>query len=64
MNFLNLSLLFILIACKGYAEEPSTIIPVRSTLKKFMPRLHEEKLSEAKTGTFDFVMIGDSITHG
>ena len=64
MNFLNLSLLFILIACKGYAEEPSTIIPVRSTLKKFMPRLHEEKLSEAKTGIFDFVMIGDSITHG
>jgi len=44
-------------------EQPSTVIPVPSRLKKFMPRLHEEKLKEAKAGDIDFVMIGDSITH-
>ena len=44
-------------------EPPSTVIPVPSTLKKFMPTLHEEKLMEAKNRTVDFVMIGDSITH-
>lgn len=43
--------------------QPSTVIPVPSTLKKFMPRLHEEKLEEARAGNFDIVMIGDSITH-
>ena len=42
---------------------PSTVIPVKSRLKKFMPSLHEEKLEEVKTGNIDFVMIGDSITH-
>ena len=28
-----------------------------------MPKLHQEKLREAKIGKIDFVMIGDSITH-
>ena len=28
-----------------------------------MPKLHQEKLSEAKNNKVDFVMIGDSITH-
>jgi lysophospholipase L1-like esterase len=28
-----------------------------------MPRLHQEKLKEAKNAKIDFVMIGDSITH-
>jgi lysophospholipase L1-like esterase len=46
-----------------FGEKPSTVIPVRSTLKKFMPKLHQEKLREAKIGKIDFVMIGDSITH-
>ena len=45
------------------AAQPSTVIPVPSKLKKFMPRLHLEKLEEAKSGDIDFVMIGDSITH-
>ena len=46
------------------AEQPSTVIPVPSRLKKFMPKLHNEKLAEAKAGNIDVVMIGDSITHG
>tara|TARA_B100001057_G_scaffold501235_1_gene622289 strand:+ start:1115 stop:1864 length:750 start_codon:yes stop_codon:yes gene_type:complete len=45
------------------AEKPSTVIPVPSSLKKFMPKLHQEKLREAKDNKVDFVMIGDSITH-
>ncbi len=45
------------------AAQPSTVIPVPSKLKKFMPRLHLEKLEEAKSGDIDVVMIGDSITH-
>ena len=45
------------------AEQPSTVIPVPSRLKKFMPKLHNEKLAEAKAGNIDVVMIGDSITH-
>ena len=44
-------------------ERTSTVIPAPSSLKKFMPRLHEEKLREAKEGPVDLVMIGDSITH-
>ena len=44
-------------------DKPSTIIPVPSKLKKFMPKRHNQKLAEAKKGTFDLVMIGDSITH-
>lgn len=43
--------------------KPSTIMPVPSQLKKFMPKRHNEKLAEAKQGEFDLVMIGDSITH-
>ncbi|NCF13588.1 MAG: hypothetical protein GWP68_09485, partial [Verrucomicrobiaceae bacterium] len=44
-------------------DKPSTIMPVPSQLKKFMPKRHNEKLAEAKQGEFDLVMIGDSITH-
>ena len=47
----------------SFADSPSTVIPVPSPLKKFMPRLHKEKLKEAKSKKIDFVMIGDSITH-
>ena len=46
------------------ADKPPTVVPVPSRLKKFMPKLHEEKLAEAKAGNIDLVMIGDSITHG
>ena len=61
----------VLIACFGSSwtlpeslgAQPSTVIAVPSPLKKFMPSLHLEKLKEAKEGTIDFVMIGDSITH-
>ena len=41
----------------------STITPVPSGLKKFMPSRHNQKLEEAKKRDFDVVMIGDSITH-
>ncbi|MBL7077853.1 MAG: acetylglucosamine-6-sulfatase [Kiritimatiellae bacterium] len=52
------------LAFSGFAGDgPSTVIPVPSRLKKFMPKLHEEKLAEAKAGNIDVVMIGDSITH-
>jgi lysophospholipase L1-like esterase len=51
------------IFCSAFGEKPSTVIPVPSTLKKFMPKLHQEKLREAKNNKVDFVMIGDSITH-
>ena len=51
------------IFCGAFGEKSSTVIPVPSTLKKFMPKLHLEKLREAKIGKIDFVMIGDSITH-
>ena len=47
----------------SFADSPSTVIPVPSPLKKFMPKLHREKLEEAKNKKIDFVMIGDSITH-
>ena len=47
----------------AFGEKPSTVIPVPSSLKKFMPKLHQEKLRQAKIGKVDFVMIGDSITH-
>ena len=47
----------------AFGEEPSTVIPVPSSLKKFMPKLHQEKLREAENNKVDFVMIGDSITH-
>ena len=50
-------------ASSALGERPSTVIPVPSPLKKFMPRLHQEKLNEAKNKKIDFVMIGDSITH-
>ena len=50
-------------ASSAFGERPSTVIPVPSPLKKFMPRLHQEKLREAKIKKVDFVMIGDSITH-
>ena len=51
------------IFCGAFGEKPSTVIPVPSSLKKFMPKLHQEKLREAKNNKVDFVMIGDSITH-
>ncbi|MDD7983960.1 GDSL-type esterase/lipase family protein [Lentisphaera marina] len=41
----------------------STLTPVPSKLKKFMPKRHIAKLAEAKSRQIDFVMIGDSITH-
>jgi lysophospholipase L1-like esterase len=47
----------------AFGEQPSTVIPVPSNLKKFMPKLHQEKLREAENNKVDFVMIGDSITH-
>lgn len=43
--------------------KPSTVIPVPSSLKKFMPSRHNAKLEEAKNKQVDLVMIGDSITH-
>jgi len=68
MNSKNTTLLASLllstaIPCVSFAEKPSTVIPVPSSLKKFMPKLHQEKLREAKNKSVDFVMIGDSITH-
>ena len=51
------------IPCVSFSEKPSTVIPVPSSLKKFMPKLHQEKLEEAENKRVDFVMIGDSITH-
>jgi beta-glucosidase len=44
-------------------QKLSTITPVPSKLKKFMPSRHNQKLKEAKSGNFDLLMIGDSITH-
>ena len=44
-------------------DQPLTVKPVPSRLKKFMPSRHNEKLEQAKKGDIDFVMIGDSITH-
>ena len=46
-----------------FGFEPSTVTPVPSNLKKFMPKLFQEKLSELENGKIEFVMIGDSITH-
>ena len=64
-NSIVLAVLFLSngIFCGAFGEKPSTVIPVPSTLKKFMPKLHQEKLREAKNNKVDFVMIGDSITH-
>ena len=61
----SIAALFLMIWMVGpsFADSPSTVIPVPSPLKKFMPRLHLEKLEEAKSKKIDFVMIGDSITH-
>ena len=61
----SIAVLFLMIRMAGlsFADSPSTVIPVPSPLKKFMPRLHKEKLKEAKSKKIDFVMIGDSITH-
>ena len=42
---------------------PSTVIPVPSRLRKFMPSRHNAKLEQAKNSQVDLVMIGDSITH-
>ena len=46
-----------------FGFEPSTVTPVPSNLKKFMPKLFQEKLRELENGKIEFVMIGDSITH-
>ena len=61
----SIAALFLMIGMAGpsYADSPSTVIPVPSPLKKFMPRLHLEKIEEARNKKIDFVMIGDSITH-
>ena len=61
----SIAALFLMIWMAGlsFADSPSTVIPVPSPLKKFMPKLHKEKLKEAKSKKIDFVMIGDSITH-
>jgi lysophospholipase L1-like esterase len=47
----------------AFCQKPPTVIPQPSSLKKFMPKLYQEKLREAKNNKIDFVMIGDSITH-
>jgi len=52
-----------ILANTGQSSPSSTITPVPSKLKKFMPRRHNAKLAEAKNRQVDFVMIGDSITH-
>ncbi len=57
-------LVSMLIPAAFAGDRPSTVMPEPSRLKKFMPKLHEEKLAEARAGNIDFVMIGDSITHG
>jgi len=36
------------IFCGAFGEKLSTVIPVPSTFKKFMPKLHQEKLREAE----------------
>ena len=59
----TLLILSVCIFSKLFADQPSTIVPVPSTLRKFMPKLYQEKLREAKNNKVDFVMIGDSITH-
>ena len=46
-----------------FGFEPSTVTPVPSNLKKFMPKLFQEKLRELENSKIEFVMIGDSITH-
>ncbi len=69
-----ITMLLLGLACPSFAgkpaatgsmthDKPSTVIPVPSQLKKFMPSRHNAKLAEAKQGEFDLVMIGDSITH-
>ncbi|NBU86977.1 MAG: hypothetical protein EBS13_06710 [Verrucomicrobia bacterium] len=65
INSIVLAALFLSngIFCGAFGEKPSTVIPVPSSLKKFMPKLHQEKLREAENNKVDFVMIGDSITH-
>ena len=68
MNTKNLILLVVLFLSnkmfsEEFGEKPSTLIPVPSSLKKFMPKLFKEKLRVAKNSKVDFVMIGDSITH-
>ena len=64
-NLILLAALFLSISIfsGAFGEQPSTVIPMPSNLKKFMPKLHQEKLREAKNNKVDFVMIGDSITH-
>ncbi|MDG1139612.1 MAG: GDSL-type esterase/lipase family protein [Opitutales bacterium] len=63
-TFLTAMLLFsVRIPVEMFGDQPSTVIPMPSALKKFMPKLFEEKLREAKNGKVDLVMIGDSITH-
>lgn len=62
-TLLAVLLFSLLIPVEMFGGQASTIMPVPSTLKKFMPKLFEEKLREAKNGKVDLVMIGDSITH-
>lgn len=64
-NYLTLITLILAVANLSMAaEQVSTVVPVPSTLKKFMPRLHNQILEEGKSREIDWVMIGDSITHG
>ena len=65
---LIITTLILSLACSCLAQnqggsQHSTVIPVPSQLKKFMPKRHNAKLKQAKTSQVDLVMIGDSITH-
>ena len=44
-------------------DPPLSVIPVVSTLKKFMPSRFNDQLAQAQSNQVDLVMIGDSITH-
>ena len=63
-----ITILILSLACSCFGQNqggsaPSTVIPVPSQLKKFMPKRHNAKLEQARTSQVDLVMIGDSITH-
>lgn len=62
-HFLAIAALIPPLLTSLHAAAPETTIPVPSYLKKFMPSRHLEKLEEAKSGSFEWVMLGDSITH-
>ena len=60
--------LILSLACSGFGQNqggsaPSTVIPVPSQLKKFMPKRHNAKLKQARTSQVDLVMIGTNHMH-